>query len=89
MIIANGNVAHLFYVGDVKGHQFKDFDFKAELDLQGNSLGAATGLLARANEIYINWHKYPGASVRFGQIKAAFGEAGKSCKACHDNFRKE
>ena len=23
------------------------------------------------------------------QIKAAFGEAGKSCKACHDNFRKE
>ena len=23
------------------------------------------------------------------QIKAAFGEAGKSCKACHDNYRKE
>lgn len=23
------------------------------------------------------------------QIKAAFGEAGKTCKACHDNFRKE
>jgi cytochrome c556 len=23
------------------------------------------------------------------QIKAAFGAAGQSCKACHDNFRKE
>lgn len=23
------------------------------------------------------------------QIKAAFGEAGKSCKACHDSYRKE
>jgi cytochrome c556 len=23
------------------------------------------------------------------QIKAAFGDAGKSCKGCHDNFRKE
>jgi cytochrome c556 len=23
------------------------------------------------------------------QIKAAFGDAGKSCKACHDNYRKE
>ncbi|MBQ0960563.1 cytochrome c [Ideonella sp. 4Y11] len=23
------------------------------------------------------------------QIKAAFGDAGKTCKACHDNFRKE
>jgi cytochrome c556 len=23
------------------------------------------------------------------QIKAAFGDAGKACKACHDNYRKE
>ncbi len=23
------------------------------------------------------------------QLKAAFGEAGKSCKACHDDYRKE
>ncbi|MDI1318620.1 MAG: porin [bacterium] len=51
----------------------EDFDFKAELDLQGNSLGASTGNLARANEIYINWHKYPYANVRFGQLKPAFG----------------
>jgi hypothetical protein len=31
MIIANGNVAHLFYVGDVKNHDFKDFEFKADV----------------------------------------------------------
>lgn len=37
MIIANGNVAHLFYVGDVKQHQFKNFDFKAEVMTFTNS----------------------------------------------------
>ena len=51
----------------------EDFDFKAELDLQGNTLGASTGNLARANEIYVNWHKYPQANLRFGQLKPAFG----------------
>jgi phosphate-selective porin len=51
----------------------EDFDFKAELDLQGNTLGAGTGQLARANEIYVNWRKYAFANVRFGQLKPAFG----------------
>ncbi|MBI2813659.1 MAG: hypothetical protein HYX71_05200 [Opitutae bacterium] len=51
----------------------EDFDFKAELDLQGNTLGAAAGQLARANEIYINWRKYPFANLRFGQLKPAYG----------------
>ena len=51
----------------------EDFDFKAELDLQGNTLSAGTGQLARANEIFINWHKYDFANVRFGQLKPAFG----------------
>jgi cytochrome c556 len=23
------------------------------------------------------------------QIKAAFGDVGKACKGCHDNYRKE
>src|SRR3954463_16622641 len=31
MIIANGPVAHLFYMGDAHQHQFKNFDFKAEV----------------------------------------------------------
>lgn len=37
----------------------EDFDFKAELDLQGNTLGAGTGQLARANEIYITGANTP------------------------------
>lgn len=51
----------------------EDFDFKAELDLQGNTLGAGSGQLARANEVYINWRKYAFANLRFGQLKPAFG----------------
>ena len=57
----------------VAGSFAEDFDFKAELDLQGNTLGASTSNLARANEIFINWRKYPAANLRFGQLKPAFG----------------
>jgi len=31
MIVVNGNVAHLFYDGDVSQHSFKNFEFKAEV----------------------------------------------------------
>ena len=31
MIIVNGLVAHLFYTGDVKNHDFKNFEFKASV----------------------------------------------------------
>lgn len=31
MIVANGEVAHLFYDGDVHGHKFKNFEFKADV----------------------------------------------------------
>jgi hypothetical protein len=31
MIIVNGNVAHLFYEGDVQNHNFKNFEFKADV----------------------------------------------------------
>lgn len=57
----------------VMGTMAEYFDFKAELDLQGNALTAGTGLMARANEIYLQWHRYPAAMVRVGQIKPAFG----------------
>jgi hypothetical protein len=30
-IVAHGNTAHLFYVGPVKDHNFKNFEFKAEV----------------------------------------------------------
>mgnify|MGYP001397520922 FL=1 len=31
MIVAHGPVAHLFYAGDVQQHNFKNFEFKAEV----------------------------------------------------------
>jgi len=31
MIVVNGPVAHLFYTGDVNGHDFKNFIFRAEV----------------------------------------------------------
>lgn len=57
----------------VAGSFAEDFDFKAELDLQGNTLGAGTVQLARANEIYLSWRRYAFATLRFGQLKPAFG----------------
>lgn len=30
-IVANGDVAHLFYMGDVKNHNFKNFEFKTDV----------------------------------------------------------
>ncbi|MDB5231089.1 MAG: hypothetical protein JWN76_1894 [Chitinophagaceae bacterium] len=30
-IVANGDVAHLFYNGDIKNHNFKNFEFKADV----------------------------------------------------------
>ncbi len=48
--------------------------FKAAADTTGKAV-AALGVAAKAGNL--------------DQIKLAFGEAGKSCKACHDDFRKE
>jgi hypothetical protein len=31
MIIVHGPTAHLFYVGDIKNHEFKNFEFKAKV----------------------------------------------------------
>jgi hypothetical protein len=40
MIIVNGNVAHLFYNGDVHGHNFKNFEFKADvMTMPGSNSG--------------------------------------------------
>lgn len=40
MIVVNGETAHLFYNGDVHQHDFKNFEFKAELmTLPGSNSG--------------------------------------------------
>lgn len=61
--------ARIYVAGAFK----EDLEFKAELDLQGNTLGAGTGHRAQANEIYVNWRRFPEANVRFGQLKPVFG----------------
>lgn len=39
-IVANGNVAHLFYDGPVKQHNFKNFEFKADvMTMPGSNSG--------------------------------------------------
>lgn len=68
----------------VAGAFAEHFDFKAELDFQGNTLGASTGNTARANEIFVNWSKWDAMNVRFGQLKPAFGaEALASDTKCY------
>lgn len=57
----------------VSGAFAEHFDFKAELDLQGNTLSGGTGHRTQGNEIYVGWNRYPEARVRFGQLKPAFG----------------
>jgi hypothetical protein len=37
LIVANGDRAHLFYVGEVEGHVFKDFDLLVEVQTEPNS----------------------------------------------------
>ena len=57
----------------VMGSFAENFNFKAEIELQGGSLSPGTGLNTRTSEIYIAWRKYDFANIRFGQIKPAFG----------------
>ncbi len=61
-IIAHGKTAHLFYVGDVKNHDFKDFEFKADVMTEpGSNSGIyfhtayqESGWPAKGYEVQIN-----------------------------------
>lgn len=57
----------------VTGAFAEHFDFRVEADFGANSLSPASGLRAAANEIYVNWNKYPAANLRIGYLKPAFG----------------
>lgn len=57
----------------VTGAFAEHFDFRVEGDFGANSLSAASGLRVSANEIYVNWNKYPAANLRIGYLKPAFG----------------
>ena len=48
------------------------FDFKIEAAYDANTNAAITGVRMQANEIFINWNRYPAANIRVGQLKTAF-----------------
>lgn len=54
------------------GKFLEEFDFRLELDLTG-SLAESSSLRAQATDAFINWNRYPGAQIRFGQLKSPFG----------------
>jgi phosphate-selective porin len=51
----------------------EDFDFKTEVDLWGSSVVGGTGAGPKANDVFVNWHKYDAMNIRFGLLKPAFG----------------
>jgi hypothetical protein len=53
-IVANGPVAHLFYVGDVNNHDFKNFEFKAEVK---TTPGSNSGLYFHTEYQDSSWPK--------------------------------
>lgn len=77
----------------------------SKLPFAGFVEGSATGDTRAKPEIWTEADKFKAAQSKMqedvaklnvaakagnlDQIKAAFGETGKSCKACHDSYRKE
>ena len=69
-IVANGDVAHLFYDGDVQEHNFKDFEFKVDvMTTPGSNAGIyfhtafqesgwpAKGYEAQVNNSHTDWRR--------------------------------
>lgn len=70
MIVAHGPVAHLFYEGDIKNHNFKNFEFKADvMTTPGSNSGIyfhtvyqesgwpAKGYEAQVNNSHTDWRR--------------------------------
>jgi phosphate-selective porin len=57
---------------NVSGSFAEHFDFKIDGEYGAYTNQAATGLRMQANEIFINWNRYPAANLRIGQLKTAF-----------------
>ena len=61
-IVAHGETAHLFYMGDVKNHDFKNFEFKADvMTMPGSNSGIyfhtqyqETGWPSKGYEVQVN-----------------------------------
>ena len=81
MIIAHGPTAHLFYTGDVQNHNFKNFEFKAEvMTTPGSNSGIyfhtqyqdtswpKKGYEAQVNNSHTDWRR-TGSLYRISDVK--------------------
>lgn len=78
-------LSKLPYAGFIDGTSSGDTKAKPEVWSERDKFNAAAG---KMQEEVVKLS----AAAKTGnldQIKAAVGEVGKSCKACHDNYRKE
>ena len=84
MIVANGPVAHLFYIGQVQQHQFKNFEFKAEvMTTPGSNSGIyfhtqyqesgwpSKGYEVQVNNTHTDWRK-TGSLYAIQDVKEVF-----------------
>lgn len=83
-IKTNGEPAHLFYVGPVKNHDFKDFELKAEVMTKANSNSGiyfhtefqptgwpAKGFEAQVNNTYVKDPRKTGGLYAITDVEAA------------------
>lgn len=74
-IVANGPRGHCFYVGDVRNHDFKDFELKVDVKAAPGSNGGIyfhtgyqdSGWPAKGFEVQVN-NSYAGDKVRTGSL---------------------
>ena len=62
---------------NVAGSFAENFDFKAEVDIGNNAVGATSSANWKpaATDVFINWNRYEFANVKAGQFKTPFGYA--------------
>jgi phosphate-selective porin OprO and OprP len=57
---------------NVQGGFAEHVDFKAEVEIGGNTLGGGSNFRAQGTDLYAHWKRYPAAQVRFGQFKTPY-----------------
>ncbi|MGF1642343.1 MAG: c-type cytochrome [Thiotrichales bacterium] len=81
--VANSGMGALYLPGTEKGKGWKDTRVKPELFTDKEGVGkVATNFVQQANEM-----AKVAAAGDAEASKAQFGELGKSCKGCHDEYR--
>lgn len=78
-------LSKLPYAGFIDGTSSGDTKAKPEIWSERDKFNAAAGKM-QEEVVKLSAAAKTG---NFDQVKAAVGEVGKSCKACHDTYRKE